>query len=347
MENNDTPYKCIYGAGKLGRCLFFFLKEIGYGINSFVQTDINEEIQIDGIPVISFETLSNVQGRKIVFIAIQNEKTVKQITNNLKEYFEDVYILNCKNFINDYLFLMPYKAIMKKKKCVICGKYVDKFIPNGINEDIFKKHHIIGGGLRQNVVCPSCGAGDRERWLYYVLKNNTDIFTMKGRVLHFAPERGVSRYIKENEQIDYYTGDIVPGRAMHITDITDLQYKDGIFDYVISNHVLEHISDEFKAVSEVMRVLKDDGKWILSFPICTDMETQEDKTITSSKQRLALYGQEDHVRLYGTDFIKRFEQYGLSIQVFSPQDTLDEEEIQMYGVIKDDILMIATKKIND
>ena len=130
---------------------------------------------------------------------------------------------------------------------------------------------------------------------------------------------------------------------MHIVDITDIQFRDNTFDYVICNHVLEHIPDEQKAISEVLRVLKPDGKWIFSFPICTDMQTYEDPTVVSEEDRLQRFGQEDHVRLYGYDYKERFEAHGLNLEFFSPQDELSAEEIEKYGFIPDDVIIVATK----
>lgn len=201
----------------------------------------------------------------------------------------------------------------------------------------------LGGGYRANCICPCCGAGDRERWLYYVIKNKTDISKMSGRILHFAPEKAIVEYIKENPKIDYYTGDIIAGKALHITDITDLQYKDETFDYVICNHVMEHISDEEKAVYEIERVLKQSGKWIFSFPICTDMKTYEDKSIVLPEERLKAYGQKDHVRLYGYDYVERFKKYGLSLRIFTPQNEMNDLQIEKLGFIKDDVIIIAEK----
>lgn len=230
------------------------------------------------------------------------------------------------------------------KKCIICGNEFDYFLAGGSTEELFSKHHIIGGGYRKNCACPKCGIIDRERWLYYVIKNKTDIEKLNGKILHFAPEKSIIDYISSNKNIDYYTCDIQIGRAMHIVDITNIQFKDETFDYVICNHVMEHIPNEKKAISEIKRVLKKDGKWIFSFPICTDMVTQEDKKVVSAEDRLRLYGQEDHVRLYGKDFAKRFEKYGLNIEIYSPKKELKKDKIEQYGLISDDIIMIATKK---
>lgn len=245
--------------------------------------------------------------------------------------------------INDNLVKKRNATAGSLKQCNICGHNVGKFLPAGIEEEVFKHHHIIGGGYRESCTCPYCGAGDRQRWLYYVLQKKIDLFNASGKILHLAPEKSIQKYIRQNKQIDYYTGDIRPGRAMYVIDITDIQYKDNTFDYAISNHIMEHISDEEKAVSEIKRVLKPSGKWIFSFPVCTDMKTYEDKTITSPEQRLKAYGQKDHVRLYGYDFAERYERYGLKLQIYSPKNELDDDEINKFGFIKDDIIIVATK----
>ena len=135
----------------------------------------------------------------------------------------------------------------------------------------------------------------------------------------------------------------MPGRADYQAEITNLhQFADRTFDYVIANHVLEHIHDEAKAFSELKRVLKKDGRLIISFPICTDMLTYKDNSITSREGRLKAFGQEDHVRLYGTDFKEHIESYGLDVKVYTPQESLTREEIERYALILDDVMMVCT-----
>ena len=234
----------------------------------------------------------------------------------------------------------------RNKYCVICGRKVGKFYPAGISEEIFTRHHIIGGGLRDNCTCPYCGSSDRERWQYYVLANYTKITSASGiRVLHFAPEKANAQLIKSNHECSYITADIVPGRADYTANMTNLyQFEDSSFDYVIANHVLEHILDEAKAFAELKRILKHDGTLIISFPVCTDIPTCEDNTITTDEGRLKAFGQSDHVRLYGTDFKERIGRYGLNVKVYSPESELTNEEITRYGFIHDDVSIFCTKQ---
>ena len=230
-------------------------------------------------------------------------------------------------------------------ECNVCGCRFDNFIPGGVKTDSFAKYHVIGGGFRENYKCPFCDAIDRERFLHYVMKVRLNISEASGRVLHFAPEACIKQLIQSNAKIDYYTGDIVPKKAMHITDITDMQrYGDEAFDYVICNHVMEHILDEKRAMTEIKRVLKRGGKLIFSVPVCMDIDvTYEDETITEPEERLVKYGQKDHVRLYGRDFLERFKSYGLKITKHTPKDSFSSDEIERFGLIEDDVIMVAVK----
>lgn len=199
----------------------------------------------------------------------------------------DIRVYDMSGFIDANLIQrIQHHSKEGRNYCLICNSNFNGFEPAGLQNEIFEKYHITGGGYRENCICPFGESSDRERWLYYIVKNRTNIESLKGRILHFAPEKWISKLIKMNSNIDYYTGDINSENAMHVTDITDIQYKDETFDYVISNHVMEHVLDEEKAVSEIKRVLKPSGKWIFSFPICKDIETYEDSSIVNLEDRL-------------------------------------------------------------
>lgn len=144
----------------------------------------------------------------------------------------------------------------RRKYCNLCGKHSFFFMPYGIRSRVFKELDIIGGGRRKECGCPFCYSHDRFRWCYHLLKEHTSIFTGRCKVLHIAPEAQIAAHVKENKDCDYYTGDIMPGRAEYVVDVTDMQFEDGFFDYIIMNHVLEHIKDEKKAMMELKRCLK-------------------------------------------------------------------------------------------
>lgn len=285
----------------------------------------------------SLYELSNLLDEKsLVLIAIKNKSTSKQIKLRLTSILLDkVSIIEAGEFIKNNLMYMG------GRHCLLCDSYVDNFLPGGIESEVFARYHIIGGGHRKNCICPMCGSFDRNRWFMYVLSNYTNVFVGRLRVLHFAPEPNVSERIRSNPNCDYYSVDIKAGRAMHVADILDIPYRDSFFDYVILNHVMEHISNEYVAMKEIQRVLKICGKMIISFPICTDIDTFEDTNICSDEDRLKHYGQEDHVRLYGRDYIGRMEKYGWQVEVYTPQEKCSRQEIDKYGFIDSDVIMIC------
>ena len=337
----------IYGAGNNGLRMLHFLRLFGIKPDCFCQTKTENENQVEGIPVISVMELHTIQEKLIILIAIGNVEISRQIRMHLNSVFLDrANVIECGSFLERIknIDMSPMGG-----HCVLCNSHVEAFSSGGIagieNVRLFKEHHIIGGGFRNNYQCPVCGGVDRERWQLWVLSKYTGIFSEKCRVLHFAPEPHVSAYIAANPECEYYTGDIVRGWAMHYTDILDIQYKDGVFDYVIMNHVLEHIVDIGKAMAEVKRVLKPDGKLVISFPICTDIDTLELPNVTTDKERLEIYGQEDHVRLFGRDYLDQIRRFGFEISVYTPKECCAPEEVERYGFIEDDVLMICRKDI--
>lgn len=329
----------IYGAGDFGKRLFTLLGYCGVKPNYFCQTEVDGEgYKICGLPVISVRELSELPGGKIILIALQDEHASMQVRLELSERFLDkAVVYECGRFIEQN----QYSVREERKYCLACASFVNNFGRGGVDAAIFKKHHIIGGGYRENSICPHCHSHDRGRWATYVLAKWTGIFQEECRVLHFAPESGLEKHIRKNRKCDYYPADVNPQKAMHVIDVTDIPYRDEMFDYIILNHVLEHISEEGKAIAELKRVLKPSGKIIMSFPICTDMKTFEDSKIKTKEERLMYYGQKDHVRLYGYDYKERLENYGLKVEVHSPQNELTLVEIEKYGFIADDVQIIA------
>jgi hypothetical protein len=95
--------------------------------------------------------------------------------------------------------------------------------------------------------------------------------------------------------------------------------------------VLEHVSDDLQAIGEFHRILKSDGWAVLLVPITAD-KTFEDSSIIDQYERLKLFGQEDHVRRYGPDFIDRLSEVGFKARVTIPSDFLAEEEIVLMGI---------------
>ncbi|MBR4385194.1 MAG: methyltransferase domain-containing protein [Treponema sp.] len=229
--------------------------------------------------------------------------------------------------------------------CSFCGE-TSHFGNSGFDYPIFHKYKIIGGGARPNTYCQLCGSNDRIRYLDYVLSNYTDIYRAKNKILHIAPEKIIEAKIRSNKNCNYITGDIQEGVADCKVDVTRMQFPDNHFDFIMLNHVFEHIPDEAAAVSEIKRCLKKNGKLIFSVPICLERNTFEDPSYTTAEERIKFYGQADHVRLYGAnDIVERFERYGLKVTEYMAEKILPVEKIAEMRVIAKDRIFIA-KKVN-
>lgn len=216
------------------------------------------------------------------------------------------------------VFYIFYKG--STYQCVLCEKKLRKFVQDKYNHSI----------------CPNCGSINRVRRLWMLLKKEFLISEIV--VLDFSPSRALFRKLNSNTDIRYISTDISGDfLAKHKFDITQLDMKDEQIDLILCYHILEHVTDDLKAISELYRVLKPGGKVIIQTPF-KDGEIYEDFTITNPQERLKHFGQEDHVRVYSVNGLEnRIKQIGF------------ETEIRMYpkenkpnGFI-DETVIIASK----
>jgi SAM-dependent methyltransferase len=114
-------------------------------------------------------------------------------------------------------------------------------------------------------------------------------------------------------------------------DITNIEYDNQSFDVIYCGHVLEHVQDDRRAMREFHRVLRRNGWAILLVPITAE-ETFEDPSIVDPKQRLEAFGQEDHVRRYGPDYIDRLCEAGFKVDVAKVEDLVDKDDAIRMGL---------------
>jgi SAM-dependent methyltransferase len=152
------------------------------------------------------------------------------------------------------------------------------------------------------------------------------------RLLHFAPEVCLEQSFAANPRLDRVTADLVPGRAEITQDLQAMTLPDASFDVVVASHVLEHVPDDGRALREILRVLRPKGSALLQVPIEYGWDTAEDPTITSPSERNRLFGQEDHVRVYGRDFSDRLFDAGFEVALFRCEARMDAEAVERYGL---------------
>ena len=214
----------------------------------------------------------------------------------------------------------------------IDGKSFRKFLSYGYTK------------LRKNALSPSTLSLERHRLLWLYLKNETVLFEKKIKLLHFAPEQAFYKRFKKLSNIQYDTIDINSPLAKIKADICDLPIKENTYDFILCNHVLEHVLDDNKAMSELYRVLKKGGTGIFQVPIDMKREkTFQDDSITDKLERNKIFGQYDHVRVYGKDYFNKLEDTGFKVQQVDYSKKFSDKEILKFSIIKGEIIPVCTK----
>jgi SAM-dependent methyltransferase len=214
----------------------------------------------------------------------------------------------------------------------IDGNSFRKFLPYGYEK------------VRENVLSPSTLSLERHRLFWLYLKNETQFFTKHLKVLHFAPEQAFYKRFRKMKNLEYTTTDLNSPIATVKADICDLPFEDNAYDFIICNHVLEHIPDDTKAMQELYRVLAPGGTAILQVPYEADRKTTyEDNTITDPKERAKIFGQYDHVRVYGMDYFEKLVKIGFQVEALNYAAKLSEEEINKFCLTKGELLPVCRK----
>ena len=216
----------------------------------------------------------------------------------------------------------------------IDGKSFRKFLPYGYVKQ------------RENALSPSTLSLERHRLMWLFLRDNTTFFTAtkKLKVLHIDPEQCFLDIFRKQQNLNYITSDLASPIADVKADICDLPFKENEFDIIFCNHVLEHISNDTKAMQELYRVLKPGGFGIFQIP--QDLSkaiTFEDNTITDRKERAKLFGQYDHVRVYGRDYFDKLRSIGFKVDEVDYTKKITLDKIEKYCLMKNEILPVCYK----
>ncbi len=167
-------------------------------------------------------------------------------------------------FLVDAIRLNKKKNLLKKYQgnnvtCPICLHNLCKFGNYGYP-------------VRFNAFCYNCDSLERHRlmWLFITKKIGILNENKKIKLLHFSPERVLYNLFNSSPNIDYTSCDLFPQyynfdgkNKVEKVDITKIPYADNTYDFIICNHVLEHIIEDRLAMSELKRILKTGGQAIL------------------------------------------------------------------------------------
>ncbi len=215
----------------------------------------------------------------------------------------------------------------------IDGSSYRKFLPYGYQN------------IRHNALCPGTLSLERHRLLWLYLERQTNFFNQHLNVLHMAPEQVFYKRFKQLKNWNYTTADLNSPLADVKADICNLPFSDESFDLVLCNHVLEHIPNDIRAMQELHRVLKKGGILIAQVPLDEKRSsTFEDDSITDKNERTRIFGQYDHVRIYGIDFYERIQMVGFETQAVDLQKTLSQEEIQRFVLPINEKIPVGKRK---
>lgn len=331
---NKTIY--IYGAGYRGQYCYDIIKHTAC-VKAFLVSGNSCLENKGGVPVIPIDSYAEKlmnQKTDFIIIAVKEKTAQREIIDMLQKHNIDYYAnVFCdantvEEFWEEFVKLSPS---IGEKQCPICNRTVKMFGPSGTP-------------LRYNALCPHCNSLERHRalWLHVnkkkILPESNNI-----KLLHFAPENCFYN-ILQNRVADYYPVDYnpdFPGIRCRV-DITNIPYKDDFFDVIICNHVLEHIIDEERALTEISRILKAEGTAIITVPLNGLDKTFEKPEYDTPELRLIHYGQEDHVRIYGRDIKKRLKMF-FSVEMVD-NSSFSDEELAKYGLIKNEVIFFCSKQ---
>lgn len=236
-------------------------------------------------------------------------------------------------FLAGFLYSLPFTLRKRwyagdRYYCPVCESHLRKFLV------LHRRYHLW---------CPVCRSLQRPRLGWLFLNGPAiRISQQPMRMLHIAPEPALAARLSRLANLDYLSADLSDPKAIVKMDITDIHQPDQSFDLIYCSHVLEHVTEDRKALSEFWRVLKPGGKAILLVPVFGET-TLEGPEITDPTDRERIFGQHDHVRVYGLDFADRLESAGFEVKLIRPQAIAGTADIERMGLPDFEIIFLSQK----
>jgi SAM-dependent methyltransferase len=119
-------------------------------------------------------------------------------------------------------------------------------------------------------------------------------------------------------------------------DLCALPFADACFDVVVCFHVLEHISADRSAVQELARVVGRNGETIVVVPWEKDRKVTFEDPDAEPADYERLYGQSDHVRIYGREVTERWRDTGIEVEEILWSEVFGAEEHRRAALQGDD-----------
>jgi SAM-dependent methyltransferase len=197
---------------------------------------------------------------------------------------------------------------------------------------------------RPNALAPHSMSLERHRLLWLYLKERTNFFTANLNVLHIAPEYCFIKRFSKMKNLNYITADLNSPWAKVKLDVQNIPFPINEFDVIICNHVLEHVPDDKKAMSELFRVLKPGGFGIFQVPLDISLDkTYENSSINTPELREKHFGQRDHLRSYGKDYAQQLRNAGFMVIEDSFVKNLPKNIVERYALPAEEVIYLCQK----
>lgn len=230
-------------------------------------------------------------------------------------------IVKSKTIKTTSIFLSALLSYPKNVECNICG---------------WKGRHLLSDQWHKHIKCPKCHSDIRHRLFFVALQNieqlSFDNIIRNKKILHFAPENIVSSNIKD-KAAQYTTADFLRQDCDIKLDMSNMpEIKNESFDIVIAFDVLEHVPSYQKSLEEIHRILSSKGFAIFTVPQKDNLKvTYEDSAIVTPEDREKNFGQSDHLRIFGDDFLNIVEEKGFKVTAVN--ETMFSEEVSKRYVL--------------
>lgn len=263
------------------------------------------------------------------------EKRLNDLEKSVHDLKSNNFSLNNEIKLIKEMFIKNNSLHSEKDFCPVCKN--------------FSVFNSFGSPNRARALCPFCHSLERHRLVYFLFQKRFSwlLETQNINLLHFAPEYIFYEFFKKNENITYFPVDLNPElykyEDIQKVNMENIPFEDEKFDFIYNCHVLEHVPDDIKAMSELYRVLKKDGFCIILVPQFNYEETLEKKEYNTPELRKKYYGQDDHVRAYGLDFSQRLESVGFNVETVTYKDIIDFSYEQQLYRLGGERIFICTK----
>ncbi len=243
--------------------------------------------------------------------------------------FKPLWAKRMIRFLRDLILPLFYRG--HDRFCPVCGKSSRRF-------------RRYGHQGRADAQCVHCRSLERDRFLWLILTQQTGLLNLRSaHVLHIAPEACFEKKFRQHFGDGYLSADLENPDVMLRMDITNIPLNTGQFDLIFCGHVLEHVQNDAQALAEFHRILKPEGRAVVSVPLFGDV-TFEDPTIEDPGERERLFGQPDHVRNYGLDFVDRAAAQGFDVTIIRPDGVADPSNMEKMKLNADEVVFFCCKR---